>query len=58
MFSDLREWKRERTELFMEFGNPESRDEDTGLYSGCTEGGSCLIYTEKGEIVGRSAESS
>ena len=51
MFSDIRALRS--TELFMEFGNPESRDEDTGLYSGCTERGECLIYTEKGEVVGR-----
>ena len=55
MFSDIRALRR--TELFMEFGNPESRDENTGLYSGCTERGECLIYTEMGEVVGRCASS-
>jgi len=42
----------------MEFGNAESRDEATGLISGCSERGECLIYTEAGDIVGRSCPSS
>ena len=43
-----------KQELFMEFGNPESRDEATGVYSGCSDKGECLIYTEKGDLIGRS----
>jgi hypothetical protein len=43
-----------KQELFMEFGNPESRDEATGIYSGCSDKGECLIYTEKGDLIGRS----
>jgi hypothetical protein len=39
--------------LFMEFGNSEDADDSTGLISGCSEKGECLIYTEKGDIIGR-----
>jgi hypothetical protein len=37
----------------MEFGQVDQQDEESGLYSACSEKGSCLIYTERGEIVGR-----
>ena len=37
----------------MEYGNSESLDSATGLISGCSEKGECLIYTEGGDIVGR-----
>ena len=52
MFADIR--SAMISELFMEFGNAESRDEATGLISGCSERGECLIYSEAGDIVGRS----
>ena len=52
MFADIR--SAMSSELFMEFGNAESRDEATGLISGCSERGECLIYSEAGDIVGRS----
>lgn len=39
----------------MEFGNSESKDSVSGLISGCSEHGECLIYTESGNLVGRVA---
>ena len=38
----------------MDFGNAESRDEATGVYSGCSERGECILYTANGDVLGRS----